>query len=147
MGEEPQAMRIISVKTVMEPQFTTAAAAAGGFCCCLVAKLCPTLCNPMDCSPPGFFVHEISQARILEWVAISYSRGFSQPKDRNGVSCSSLTLQADSLLLNHWRRERQPTAVFLPGKSHGQRSLVGYSPWDHKESEMTKQLNNKLQIY
>ena len=40
---------------------------------CVCAKLlqsCPTLCNPMDCSPPGFSVHGISQARILEWVAI-----------------------------------------------------------------------------
>ena len=34
-----------------------------------------------------------------------------------------------------WRRKWQPTPVFLPGKSHGQRSLVGYSPWGHKESE------------
>ena len=36
----------------------------------LIAQLCLTLCNPMDCSPPGFSVHEIFQARILEWVAI-----------------------------------------------------------------------------
>ena len=36
-----------------------------------------------------------------------------------------------------WRREWQPTAVFLPGESHGQRSLVGYSPWGHKESDIT----------
>ena len=39
----------------------------------LVAKLCLALCDPMDCSPPGYSVHEISQARILEWVAISSS--------------------------------------------------------------------------
>ena len=38
--------------------------------CCLVAQLCPTLCNPIDCSPPGSSIHGISQARILEWVAI-----------------------------------------------------------------------------
>ena len=44
---------------------------------CLVAKLYLTLCNP-----PGSSVHEISQARILEWVAISFSRGSSQPRDR-----------------------------------------------------------------
>ena len=37
-----------------------------------------------------------------------------------------------------WRRKWQPTAVFLPGKFHGQRSLVGYSPWGHKELDMTK---------
>ena len=37
-----------------------------------------------------------------------------------------------------WRRKFQPSLVFLPGKSHGQRSLVGYSPWGHKESDMTE---------
>ena len=41
-----------------------------------------TLCDPMDCRPPGSSVHGISQARILEWVAISYSRGSSQSRDR-----------------------------------------------------------------
>ena len=42
--------------------------------CCLVAKLCPQLFgDPMDCSPPGSSVHRILQARILEWVAISFS--------------------------------------------------------------------------
>ena len=46
-------------------------------CCHLVAHLCPTLCNPMDCSQPGSSVHGISQARVLEWIAISFSKGFS----------------------------------------------------------------------
>ena len=40
-----------------------------------VAQSCPTLCNPVDCSPPGSSIHGILQARILEWVAISFSRG------------------------------------------------------------------------
>ena len=43
----------------------------------LVAQLCLTLCSPMDCSPPGSSVHGILQARILEWVAIPFSRGSS----------------------------------------------------------------------
>ena len=43
-------------------------------CCCLVAKSCPTLCDPVDCSLPGSSVCGTSQARILEWVVISYSR-------------------------------------------------------------------------
>ena len=47
----------------------------------LVAQSCPTLCNPVDCSPPGFPVHGILQARILEWVTISFSRGSSRPRD------------------------------------------------------------------
>ena len=48
----------------------------------LVIKPCPTLCNPMDCSPPGSSIHGIFQARTLKCVAISFSRGSSQPKDR-----------------------------------------------------------------
>ena len=53
---------------------------AGSLCVCvcmcvLVAQLCPTLCDPMDCSPPGSFIHGILQARILEWVAMPSSRG------------------------------------------------------------------------
>ena len=52
-----------------------------------VAQLCPTLCNPMDSSQPGSSVHGIFQARILEWVAISFSRGSSQPRDQTWVSC------------------------------------------------------------
>ena len=46
-----------------------------------IAKLCPILCYPMDCSLPGSSVHKIFQARILEWVAISFFRGYSQPRD------------------------------------------------------------------
>ena len=49
-------------------------------------QLCLTLCNPMDCSLPGSSVHGILQARILEWVTISFSRGSSQPRDRTWVS-------------------------------------------------------------
>ena len=75
-------------------------------CCCLVRKknvevwvtqLCPTLWDPMDCSPPGSSVHGILQARILEWVAISFSRGSSPPR----MKPMSHALQADSLPLNH----------------------------------------------
>ena len=51
-----------------------------------VAQSCLTLCDPVDCSPPGSTVHGILQARILEWVAISFSRGSSRPRDRTQVS-------------------------------------------------------------
>ena len=51
-----------------------------------VVQSCPTLCNPVDCSPPGSSFHGIFQARILEWVAISFSRGSSRPRDRTQVS-------------------------------------------------------------
>ena len=52
-----------------------------------VAQSCPTLCDPMDCSLPGSSIHGIFQARVLEWVAISFSRGFSWPRDWTQVSC------------------------------------------------------------
>ena len=56
------------------------------FCCCLVTKSHLTLCDHTDCSLPDSSVHEISQARILEWVALSFSRGSSQPRDRTRIS-------------------------------------------------------------
>ena len=52
-------------------------------------QLCLTLCDLMDCSPPGSSVHGISQARILEWVTISSSRGASQPRGWTHISCIS----------------------------------------------------------
>ena len=55
--------------------------------CVLVTQSCPTLCDPMDSSPPGFSVRGILQARILEWLAIPFSRGSSQPRDWTWVSC------------------------------------------------------------
>ena len=51
-----------------------------------VAQSCPTLCDPMDCSPPGASVHGILQARIPEWVAISFSRVSSRPRDQTQFS-------------------------------------------------------------
>ena len=57
---------------------------------CMHAKslqLCPALCDPMDCSLPGSSVHGILQARILEWVAMPFSRGSSQPRDQTHISC------------------------------------------------------------
>ena len=60
----------------------------------LVAQLCPTLCDPMDCSLPGSFAHEILQARILKWIAIPSPGDLSGP----GIEPGSLMLQVDSLL-------------------------------------------------
>ena len=53
----------------------------------LVAQLCPTLCSSVDCSLPGSSLLGILQARALEWVAIPFFRGFSQPRDRTQLSC------------------------------------------------------------
>ena len=52
----------------------------------VVTQLCPTLCNPMKYSPPGSSVHGILQASALEWIAIPFSRGSSQPRDRTWIS-------------------------------------------------------------
>ena len=62
--------------------------------CVLVTQSCPTLCDPMDCSPQRSSVHGILQARILEWVAIPLSKGSFQPRDQIQVF---LHWQADSL--------------------------------------------------
>ena len=59
-------------------------------------------CNPMDYSPPGSSVHGILQARILEWVGISFSRGSSQPKDPTHISCVSC-IGSSVQSLNHVR--------------------------------------------
>ena len=71
----------------------------------LVAQSCPTLCNPMDCSAPGSSIHGIFQARILEYFAISFSRGSSQPRDQTWVSCT-----AEKLFTNwavwYWHKNR-----------------------------------------
>ena len=56
-------------------------------CLCTHAQSRPTLCNPMDCSLPGSSVHGIFQARILEWAAVSFSRGPSWLRDRTCASC------------------------------------------------------------
>ena len=59
----------------------------------LVTQSCLTLCDPVDCSPPGSSVHRILQARVLEWVAIPFSRDLPNP----GIEPGSPALQADSL--------------------------------------------------
>ena len=56
------------------------------YMCVLVSQSCPTICDPIDCSLPGSSIHGISQARILEWVAIPLSRVSSQPRDWTQVS-------------------------------------------------------------
>ena len=77
--------------TNSSPSGTLKAEQAKNQCLCSVDESCPTLCNPRDCSPPGSSVHGILRARILEWVAISFSRGSSQLRDRTRISCVSST--------------------------------------------------------
>ena len=137
----------------------------------------------MNRSLPGSSVHGIFQARVLEWVAISFSKGSSWPRDQTQVFCiagrrftlwatreayfievllksSTIVTELSISLFNSvsfcfmyfralwlgeymfiiWRRKWQPTPVFLPGESHGQRNLPGHSPWGHKESDTTEWL-------
>ena len=125
----------------------------------LVTQSYPALCNPMEYSPPGFSVHGILQARILEWVAIPFSRGSSRPRDGTQVSSVSCTaggfftvwairearhtvqFHAIYAVYTIWRRQLHPTPVLLPGKSHGRRSLVGCSPWGCRGSGTTERLH------
>ena len=58
------------------------------YVCVLVTQSCPDLCDPIDCSPPGSSVHEILEARILEWVAVPFSRASSWPGDQTRGSCT-----------------------------------------------------------
>ena len=68
-----------------------------------IVQSCPPLSDPMDCNPLGSSIHGIFQARVLEWVAISFSRGSSQPRDGTQVSCiagrffTSVTREAQCL--------------------------------------------------
>ena len=123
-----------------------------------VTQLSLTLCDPLD-----YTVHGILQARILEWVAFPFSRGSSQPRDQTQVSCIAggfshckfphLQLSPKRspciywyVLCILWSREWQPTPVFLPGKFHGQRSLMGYSPWDCEESDVPERLTHTRSV-
>ena len=69
--------------------------------CCLVAKSCLTLCDPMDCSPPGSSVHGILQARVREWGAMPSSRGPSPPRDWTHGPCIG------EQVLHHWATRKR----------------------------------------
>ena len=75
--------------------------------CCSVAKSCPTLCDPMDCSPPGSSVHGILQARTLEWVPNAFSWGSSWSGDWTRISC--IGMQS----LYHWATREVHGVNFL----------------------------------
>ena len=84
-------------------------------------RLCPTLCHPMDCNPPGFSVHGILQARILKWVANPFSRGPSRPRDQTHVSYFSCT---GKWVLYHWCHLGIPETSPLPDNSRSHLSQV-----------------------
>ena len=81
-------------------------------------------CDPMDCSPPGSSVHGILQARILEWVAISFSRGYSWPRNRTLIFC------IHRQILYHWATWEAPYLSILVSKWDYHTSEHRYdSPW------------------
>ena len=96
------------------------------------AQLCPTLCDPMDCCPPGPSVHGILQARILDWISISSSRGPSWPSDWTHISCSP-ALQVDSLpkFEPPGNPKHPPSPWVAPIKPQGYTKSLweGYDPW------------------
>ena len=109
-----------------------------------------TLCNPVDCSPLGSSVPGMLLTSILEWVTIPFSRVSS--RSRNPTQNLSHSRQILYLLSHKQHKiplqissKEQPTPVPLPGKSDGGRSLIGYSPWGRKESDMTEQLHFHFQ--
>ena len=84
--------------------------------CCSNTQSCPTLCDPVDYSPPGSSVHGILQAGILEWVAISSSRGSSQPRGQTWVSsfsCTGRRFPQHEHLLGSPRSTKLPPITFL----------------------------------
>ena len=91
-----------------------------------VAQSCPTLCDPMDCSLPSSSVHGIFQAIVLEWIAISFSRESSRPRDRTQVSrivgrCFTVWATREVLLLSYNYTICDPMDFSLTGFLH---------PWD-----------------
>ena len=130
----------------------------------------------MDYSLPGSSDRGIPQARILEWIAMSSSRGSFRPRDRTQISCNSCFGRQIHSPLSHvgspwmvlyrdpvpifcmwifsfsWREKWEPIPVFLPREFHGQRSLSGCSPWGCKELDMTEvatqqQLVHQTSVY
>ena len=81
-----------------------------------VAQLCLTLCDPVDCSLSGSSFYGIFKARVLEWIAISFSRGSSWPRNRNRVSCIAgrrFTVWASlSIVAQNWVNATQPKIRF-----------------------------------
>ena len=114
---------------------------------CLVAQSCPTLFDLMNCSSPGFFVHGDFPGTNTGVGCHALLQGIFPTQELNTGLLPCFCLQCRRPRFDPWvgkipwRRKQQPTPVLLPGKSHGLRSLVGYSPWGHKESDVTEWLH------
>ena len=102
-----------------------------------VAQSCLTLCDPKDCSLPGSSLHGIFQARILEWVTISFSRGSSQPRNQTQVSC----IAGRSFTLWATREALSPLATVIL-ENHN-----GFSLSNKDEYKTFKNVQKKTNIF
>ena len=104
-----------------------------------VAQSCPTLCNPIDCSLPGSSVHGIFQVLVLDWIAVSFSRGSSQPRDWTQVSrivdrrftiwaTREVLIKGKELLLYSFY-EASITLRQKPDKYTRRKENQGHDPW------------------
>ena len=134
-------------------------------------QLSPTLCDHLDCSLPGSAVHGILQARILEWVSISYTRGSSRPRDWTLITCvpciadrffspGDFPSRSDGkeTACNAGDPGSIPGSGRSPGEGNGDplqysclenpmdRGAGDYSPWGHKESDTTEWLTLSLSL-
>ena len=130
----------------------------------VIHQWCLTLCNPIDVALQTSLSMDFSRQEY--WTGLPFPSLAPEDLPNPGIEPGSRTMQADSLLSepqgSHgsvvknlpasagnirdmgsslWRRKWQPAPLFLMGKFHGQRNLVGYSSWCHKESDMTEPLS------
>ena len=134
-----------------------------------VTQSCPTLCDPMGCSPPDSSVHGTLQTRILQWVTFPPPQNKLHNKTKQTKKTHVCMFKASQVRLlvknppanagrhkRHrfhpwvrkipWRRAWPFTLAFSPGESHRQRSLVGYNPWGCIESDTTKATQQALTL-
>ena len=103
-------------------------------CVCVCVQLCLTLCDPVGCSLPGSPVHGVFQVRILEWVAISYSRGLSPFRDWTCISCVSYIAGCVLYQLSHqgsslWPRQLLKLCCTMNMKSFSVQASCGFWKW------------------